>query len=182
MSNYRQQTTSTQALLGCPSCDPGSVSVTVCYSSVSAEELCCEDASGVVIWIPFGQTFNGTNPATIFYSDELLTTRSPAGFYSNDLASCTPPPSTSYTGIFLTSVGNVNAFSACNDTAAGKRWHDGAGAYPIIGNTIYQGPSVGSAIETWSGYKGMAIVSGGSMKNLSVNASGVVISVSTCIF
>jgi len=68
--------------LSCP------VEYSVCYSSVSAVELCCRTRSSVTIWISNDYTFDN---APHFYDDEALSIISATGWYSNNIAGgCTP--------------------------------------------------------------------------------------------
>jgi hypothetical protein len=63
--------------LSCP------IAYTVCYSSVSAAELCCRNRTEKTIYISNDYTFDN---APHFYDDEALTTISATGWYSNDIS------------------------------------------------------------------------------------------------
>jgi hypothetical protein len=89
MPDYRYQAAaSITGLTSCSTCDPTSVQYAMCYSSVDADGLCCGTPTPVVVWIPFAST---PANATLYYSNAALTTRSPSGFYSDNLpTSCEP--------------------------------------------------------------------------------------------
>jgi hypothetical protein len=85
----------------------------MCYSSVDVNGLCCGATTPVTIWIPFTST---PANALLYYSNEAMTTRSPAGFYSDNLAaSCASAAgnikiSECTTGLFYNAV-NTNGFA-----------------------------------------------------------------------
>ena len=69
--------------LSCP------IAYTVCYSNVSAAELCCRNRTEKTIYISNDYTFDN---APRFYDDEALTTISATGWYSDDiLGGCVAP-------------------------------------------------------------------------------------------
>ncbi len=83
MANYRQLTSSglgTSA--SCPSCY---TTLSLCYSAVSATDLCCGNPTSVFRYVPAGQTFA---TATTLYSNTALTNVAPAGWYSDDTNNC----------------------------------------------------------------------------------------------
>ena len=59
-----------------------SISLNLCFSSVSESELCCGSANPVTVWVEDGETFN---TAINLYADESLTTLATDGWYSDDL-------------------------------------------------------------------------------------------------
>ena len=73
--------------LSCP------IAYTVCYSDISAAELCCRNRTEKIIYISSDYTFDD---APHFYDDEALTTISATGWYSDDIsggcASVAPVP------------------------------------------------------------------------------------------
>lgn len=91
MANYRQLT---NAGLGtsasCPNCY---TMLSLCYSASSASDLCCNTSTGVLVYVPAGQTFNtGTSSdATTLYQDSALTQVAPNGWYSDNTNNCSIP-------------------------------------------------------------------------------------------
>ena len=70
------------AINTCPSC---STSLSLCYSSTSANDLCCNTSTNVTVYVGSGQTFlNNTG----LYSDSSLTTAAPNGYYSQNANTC----------------------------------------------------------------------------------------------
>jgi len=70
---------SSQACTGSLSCPQ---SYDVCYSSISAADLCCVLAIPSTIWISDDYTFEN---APHFYTDSTLSIVAPTGWYSNDI-------------------------------------------------------------------------------------------------
>lgn len=83
MANFRQQTNS--ALGTSTVCSACSTTLFLCFSSVSADELCCVISSNVTVYVPSGQTFQN---ATNLYADSTLTTLATSGWYSDNAGSC----------------------------------------------------------------------------------------------
>jgi len=66
----------------CPSC---STSLSLCYSSTSANDLCCNTSINVTVYVGSGQTFlNNTG----LYSDSSLLNAAPDGYYSQNVNTC----------------------------------------------------------------------------------------------
>ena len=86
--NYRQWNgsafTSLQTTL-CPSCF---TTLTLCYSSTSAANLCCNNSTTVTVYVAAGQTFENN---TGMYSNSSLTAAAPNGFYSNNTCNIQTP-------------------------------------------------------------------------------------------
>lgn len=83
MANYRQLTASglgTSA--SCPQCY---TTLSLCYSALSATDLCCNNPQSVFVYVPAGETFA---TATTLYSDTGLTQVASAGWYSDDTNNC----------------------------------------------------------------------------------------------
>ena len=85
MANFRQQTNS--ALGTSTVCSACFTTLFLCFSSVSANELCCGISSNTTVYVPSGQTFqNATNLyATTSLSGGALAA---SGWYSDDAGSC----------------------------------------------------------------------------------------------
>lgn len=91
MANYRQLSgTSLGNSASCPSCY---TALYLCYSAVSAADLCCNASTGVTVYVPAGQTFNSgtSSDATTLYSNTALTQVAATGWYSDDTANCGTP-------------------------------------------------------------------------------------------
>jgi hypothetical protein len=86
--NYRQWNgsafTSLQTTL-CPSCF---TTLTLCYSSVSAADLCCNNSTTVTVYLAPGETFENN---TGMYSNQSLTTAAADGFYSANTCNTQTP-------------------------------------------------------------------------------------------
>ena len=113
--------------LSCP------IEYTVCYSDISAAELCCRNREEKIIYISSDYTFDN---APHFYEDTELTIISPTGWYSDDIVgACASPSIPCGTGINASFSGN-GSFSAninlANDTGAVL-------LYFFMGNTIPDG-------------------------------------------
>jgi hypothetical protein len=91
MANYRHQNNSVLATaVPCATCFVPSISVTACYSATDATVLCCGAPTSTVVYFIETETFAN---ATDFYTSAARTTKSPDGYYSNDLAAgCGPTP------------------------------------------------------------------------------------------
>ena len=81
MSNYRQQTGS--SLLGSNTCTSCYTTLSLCYSSTSASDVCCNSMTSVTVYVPAGETFANANNlyATAALSGGSLAA---AGYYSAD--------------------------------------------------------------------------------------------------
>jgi len=86
MANYRELSGTTLGnSASCPSCY---TALYLCYSAVSAADLCCNTSTGVTRYVPAGQNFAN---ATTLYSDTALTQVAAAGWYSDDTNNCGTP-------------------------------------------------------------------------------------------
>jgi len=86
MANYRELSGTTLGNpASCPSCY---TALYLCYSAVSAADLCCNTSTGVTRYVAAGQNFGN---ATTLYSDTALTQVAPAGWYSDDTNNCGTP-------------------------------------------------------------------------------------------
>ena len=66
-------------------CPPCSTSLSLCYSSTSANDLCCNTSTSVTVYVGPGQTFlNNTG----LYSDPSLLNAAPDGYYSQNANTC----------------------------------------------------------------------------------------------
>ena len=66
----------------CPSCF---TSLSLCYSSTSANDLCCNTSTNVTVYVAAGETFlNNTG----LYSDSSLSNAAPNGYYSQNANTC----------------------------------------------------------------------------------------------
>ena len=86
--NYREWSgTAFVSLLSalCPSCFN---SLTLCYSSVSATDLCCNNSTTVTVYLAAGETFENN---TGMYSNQSLTTAAADGFYSANTCNTQTP-------------------------------------------------------------------------------------------
>jgi hypothetical protein len=83
---YFNGTIFTSALMAvCPSCF---TTLTLCYSSTSAANLCCSNSTTVTVYVAAGQTFENN---TGMYSNSSLTSAAPNGFYSNNTCNTQTP-------------------------------------------------------------------------------------------
>ena len=85
MATYRQQTGSSLTnITNCLSCY---TTLSLCYSSTSASDVCCSSMTSVTVYVPAGETFANANNlyATAALSGGSLAA---AGYYSADGA-CT---------------------------------------------------------------------------------------------
>lgn len=81
MSNYRQQTGS--SLLGSNNCPNCYTTLSLCYSSTSASNVCCNLTTPVTVYVPVGETF--ANASNLYASAALSGgSLAPAGYYSAD--------------------------------------------------------------------------------------------------
>jgi len=81
MANYRKQTVSSlEAYTGCPSC---STELSLCFSAVSADELCCGTATPSTVWIDSSYTFIN---APDLFTTSVMDVKAATGWYSDDLA------------------------------------------------------------------------------------------------
>ena len=86
MANYRQLSgTSLGNSASCPSCY---TALYLCYSAVSAADLCCNASTGVTVYVPAGETFANANT---LYQNTALTQVASAGWYSDDVNNCGTP-------------------------------------------------------------------------------------------
>ena len=69
----------------CPSCFN---TLTLCYSSVSATDLCCNNSTTVTVYLAAGETFENN---TGMYSNQSLTTAAADGFYSANTCNTQTP-------------------------------------------------------------------------------------------
>ena len=86
--NYREWSgTAFVSLLSvlCPSCFNA---LTLCYSSVSATDLCCNNSTTVTVYLAAGETFENN---TGMYSNQSLTTAAADGFYSANTCNTQTP-------------------------------------------------------------------------------------------
>ena len=86
--NYRywNGTIFTSALISaCPSCF---TTLTLCYSSTSAANLCCNNSNTVTVYVALGQTFENN---TGMYSNQSLTTAAADVFYSSNTCNTQTP-------------------------------------------------------------------------------------------
>jgi len=83
-------------LLNTQSCSNCSTELSLCFSAVSADELCCGTATPVSVWINSSYTFT---TAPDLFTTSAMSTRVLAGWYSDDLAAgcAVPVPATTYT-------------------------------------------------------------------------------------
>ena len=81
MANFREQTgASLGALTGCSNCY---TALSLCFSSTSASDVCCNVVTLVTVYVPVGETFA---TASNLYATNALSGGSlaQAGFYSAD--------------------------------------------------------------------------------------------------
>ena len=85
MPTYRQQTGSTlTSVTTCPNCY---TTLSLCYSSTSASDVCCNSMTSVIVYVPAGETF--ANASNLYASTALSGgALAAAGYYSYDGA-CT---------------------------------------------------------------------------------------------
>jgi hypothetical protein len=69
----------------CPSCFN---TLILCYSSVSATDLCCNNSTTVTVYLAAGETFENN---TGMYSNQSLTTAAADGFYSANTCNTQTP-------------------------------------------------------------------------------------------
>jgi hypothetical protein len=72
--------------LTCPSC---ATQLSLCYSSTSANALCCQNPTVVIVYVGPNETF--TNNSGL-YSDSSLTTPAPDGYYSENACNTNQQP------------------------------------------------------------------------------------------
>ncbi len=90
-----------------------------------------------------------------------------------------------FSGLRLFYVTNTNyrsASSACGQSCTVSRWHDGASALPVVGDTIYTN-STGTATWSWLAWYGCNTTSGGSaIQSIKMSkTTGVVSTVGICL-
>ena len=66
----------------CPSC---ATALSLCYSSSSVNDLCCNTSSTVTVYVASGETFINNNG---LYTTSSLTTAAPNGYYSQNANTC----------------------------------------------------------------------------------------------
>ena len=90
-------------------------------------------------------------------------------------------PSITRTEFFVTSNTSTTSDQACNSgIGTGKLYHDGAGALPAVGDTVYYA-ATGATAVSWSNYKGMNTQSNSSStQSITTFPSGEVSSVTIC--
>jgi hypothetical protein len=90
-------------------------------------------------------------------------------------------PSITRTEFFVTSNTSTTSDQACNSgIGTGKLYHDGAGALPAVGDTVYYA-ATGATAVSWSNYRGMNTQSNSSStQSITTFPSGEVSSVTIC--
>ena len=87
---YKQQNNGT---LGgsavCPTCPPDSTQISLCYSNISADDLCCGSPVARNVYIATGTTWE-TAPG--YFQDSNLTIPVANGWYSGDIIGCGSGP------------------------------------------------------------------------------------------
>jgi len=105
---YKQQNNGTLgASTTCPACPPDSTQISLCYSNVSADDLCCGSPVQRNVYIASGTTWE-TAPG--YFQDSNLTTPAANGFYSGDIVGCGAGPGplpANYSGVICGSGTNV---------------------------------------------------------------------------
>ena len=93
MPNYRQQTaTSLGSTTACPSCAPIYSSLSLCFSSVSADALCCGNSTSVTVYVAGTGVTTLASVTGLLYTTTALNVEAAVGFYSDDLSGgCNPP-------------------------------------------------------------------------------------------
>jgi len=91
MPNYRQQTTGNLGTVSaCASCYS---SLSLCFSSVSANELCCGNSTSVTVFVAGTGITTLASVTGFLYTTSALDVEAAVGFYSDDLSGgCNPPP------------------------------------------------------------------------------------------
>ena len=93
MPNYRQQTaTSLGSTTACPSCAPIYSSLSLCFSSVSADALCCGNSTSVTVYVAGAGVTTLASVTGLLYTTTALNVEAAVGFYSDDAGiSCSTP-------------------------------------------------------------------------------------------
>ena len=118
---YRRQLS---GLLGpsvaCESCAPSYSSLSLCFSSVSANELCCGNSTSVTVFVAGAGVTTLASVTGLLYTTSALNVEAAVGFYSDDLSGgCNPPVETVDTPEYVTYVlqngnGQDSTFSFIN--------------------------------------------------------------------
>jgi hypothetical protein len=103
---YRRQLS---GLLGpsvaCESCAPIYSSLSLCFSSVSANELCCGNSTSVTVFVAGTGITTLASVTGFLYTTSALDVEAAVGFYSDDLSGgCNPPVETVDTPDYVTYV------------------------------------------------------------------------------
>ena len=103
MPNYRQQTTGNLgSVTACASCYS---SLSLCFSSVSANELCCGNSTSVTVFVAGAGVTTLASVTGLLYTTSALDVEAAVGFYSDDLSGgCNPPVETVDTPDYVTYV------------------------------------------------------------------------------
>ena len=90
MPNYRQQTSGGLGTVSaCASCYS---SLSLCFSSVSADELCCGNSTSVTVFVAGAGVTTLASVTGLLYTTSALDVEAAVGFYSDDLSGgCNPP-------------------------------------------------------------------------------------------
>tara|TARA_R110001632_G_C11169789_1_gene399499 strand:+ start:7 stop:330 length:324 start_codon:yes stop_codon:yes gene_type:complete len=84
------------------------------------------------------------------------------------------------TSFYVTTSTSTSSGNVCGVVTAVNLWHNGSGALPVQGDTIYQN-SAGTSTASWLGYKGFSpTFNGNALSAGTVNGSGVIQTVTLC--
>ena len=161
---YRRQLS---GLLGpsvaCESCAPIYSSLSLCFSSVSADALCCGNPTSVTVFVAGAGVTTLASVTGLLYTTSALDVEAAVGFYSDDLSGgCNPPVETVDTPVtYLYEILADDGMDGTN-TPAGYSYINGAGEPSgVLGLIANEEKIICAKLDSVIVYHGATIISGG---------------------
>ena len=162
MPNYRQQTLGNLGTVSaCASCYS---SLSLCFSSVSANELCCGNSISVTVFVAGAGVTTLASVAGLLYTTSALDVEAAVGFYSDDLSGGCNPPNGQVINTPVTYQYEILADDSMDgtNTPAGYSYINGAGEPSgVLSLTANEEKIICAKLDSVIVYHGATIISGG---------------------
>jgi hypothetical protein len=163
---YRRQLS---GLLGpsvaCESCAPIYSSLSLCFSSVSANELCCGNSTSVTVFVAGTGITTLASVTGFLYTTSALDVEAAVGFYSDDLSGGCNPPNGEVINTPVTyqyEIYNADDSMDGTNTPAGYSYINGAGEPSgVLGLIANEEKIICAKLDSVIVYHGATIISGG---------------------